>query len=234
MRPKVAAILSGVASDDVTLHAGDLELINLMDLRNDPAPDPILGDFEERRVRQLTIPALFVGVVSQQCGLATDIAHEARLFTALPLIGPDQGATQFLLEYVRQEQYGGSRQGAGRASGFQQLTQLIKHHSPVASVRCERHNRLNAQARIEYQPKLTDGRHRPLVGRFACHSPEHSADSPVEIPEEPNTGYALSDAPLGLVVGIDTDPKETSLNVIQHLPVGLNCAERCYGPGVGS
>src|SRR6185369_3849892 len=105
MRAKMRFILRRIAGDDIALHAGDVELVDLRDLRIDPPLDAPLRLDDDLPILDIDILAPLMAVVMYGDGLAADLAHEAGFGAALSFIEGNQLAAEIGLEDMRQHDH---------------------------------------------------------------------------------------------------------------------------------
>ena len=226
---EVALVLGRVARDDVALHAGDAELVDLPDFGRDAAHEARLGLGDEVRVVDDIVPAPLVGVVLHRDGLAVDFAHEARLGAPVGFIEADELRAELRLEYVGQDEDRRLHLEAGEAGGWRQGVEICKQRGDVAAVGGERDHPHDAQGGVDNVPEPVERQLALALGHVGGKRAEEPRDAAVEVPEEAVSRIAVGDALLTLVGGIDADAEEREFMVIEEVAApadGLDCRAR--------
>ena len=150
---EMPALRGRIAGDEIALHPGDVELVDLRDLRHDAADDARLELADQRTVGDLDVAAALVRGVADQHRPPVLLAHEARFLPALRPIKRDQLATETGLEDVRQQDDRGLELDPGEAFGRRQLRQPIEDRGDVAPILAERLDVEDAERGIENEPR---------------------------------------------------------------------------------
>src|SRR5690606_15907963 len=156
-------------------------------------------------VRDRVVPAPLVPVVAHEHGLAVPLAHEARLFSPMPLIELDQQATESRLEHPRHHE---NRRLHGRRGRWREWweppEEFEQRRAVLFGIRLGKY-RQNAQ--IGVQQEGGEGR------RLARDNAVQRGHLAVGIPEEADTDRSRLHALM--VPGIVADAEEGVIGIVE-------------------
>ena len=230
---EMGLVLGGIARDDIALHAGDHELVYLLDFRHDPAADALAGLVHQRFVFDDIVLAALVAVVGEQHGFAIDFAHEAKLGAAVLFVEPDQMLAEFGLEDVGEQEYRRLEFDPGVFRRRRQGFEIGEKRIGIRRVLAEFDELQHAQCRVEDDPE-TAGGHVLLAGlRIARIGAIKPAKVAGLVEEEADARKLVGDALVGFVAGIDGDAEEAEVLVVEHRAVGRDGFQRLLPDGIG-
>ena len=203
----MAAVLGGVAADDIAFHPRGLEHVRLLDRGDDAAQEAVLKDADQARVLDRAVAALLVAGVVHRDGLAADLAHEARLLSAVGVIKIDEALAERGFEDAGQDQdrrlHGETREPVGRGQGGH----CVPKGRDVAPRGIEADHVAHPHVGVHDHPARRD-----LVAQHPAIGRRHA---PVGVPEDAETGDAVGQPRLALVRGVGGDQEQRRALVVE-------------------
>src|SRR4029077_4400689 len=131
---EMAAILGGITTDDIALHASDLEMVDLCNLRGKP-PDKTRLRFEnDVLVFDVIISAPLKTVIRYADGLAADVARDPDFVAAMRLVNGDELLAELRFEKVRQHDDRRWELKPGKPRGRRQPIQIGVERDDVTAI----------------------------------------------------------------------------------------------------